>query len=71
VTWTHTFSPTILNQARMAYVRHTANFPGDPAVGNMPSMVTFFDESAVALGNSSGLPQFFTENEFVTRTIFR
>jgi hypothetical protein len=65
VTWTHTFSPTILNQARMDYVRHTANFPGDPAVGNMPSMVTFFDESAVAFGNSSGLPQFFTENEFI------
>jgi hypothetical protein len=65
VTWSHTFSPTILNQARMSYVRHTANFPGDPGVGNMPSMVTFFDEPADAFGNSSGLPQFFTENEFV------
>jgi Carboxypeptidase regulatory-like domain len=65
ITWTHTLSPTVLNQARMSYVRHTANFPGDPAVGNMPSMVTFFDESTVAFGNSSGIPQLFTENEFI------
>ncbi|MGA3103628.1 MAG: TonB-dependent receptor [Terriglobales bacterium] len=65
ITWTHTFSPTILNQLRMAYVRHTANFPGDPSVAGAPSMVTFFDESTIALGNSSGEPQLFTENEFI------
>jgi hypothetical protein len=65
VTWTHTFSPTILNQARMSYVRHTANFPGDPSVAGMPSTFTFFDEPQVSLGNASNLPQLFTENEFV------
>ncbi len=63
VTWTHTFSPTILNQARVDYVRHTANFPDTQP--NMPSTFSYFDASQVAFGNTSGLPQFFTENEFV------
>jgi hypothetical protein len=65
VTWTHTFSPTILNQARASYVRHTANFPGDPAVGNMPSVFTYYDSNTITFGNADNLPQFFTENEFI------
>lgn len=69
VTWSHTFSPTILNQARMSYVRHTSNFPGDPSVAGMPSVVTAFDSpttpAGLSFGNSSALPQFFTENEFI------
>ncbi len=65
VTWTHTFSPTILNQARMAYVRNTSNFPGDPTVTGMPSTLTAFDEPNFGYGNNAGIPQFFTENEFI------
>jgi Carboxypeptidase regulatory-like domain len=65
VTWSHTFSPTVLNQARMSFTRHTGNFPGDPTVAGFPSVVTAFDEPTFAYGNSSSLPQFFTENEFV------
>ena len=65
VTWAYTISPTILNQARMAYVRHTANFPGSPTVAGAPSILTFFDEPTFGLGNGAGFPQFFTENEFV------
>jgi hypothetical protein len=64
VTWTHTFSPTILNQARMSYTRNTSNFPIDPAVQGMPSTVTAFDSPAFGLGMASNLPQFFTENLF-------
>ena len=66
ITWAHTFSPTVLNQARIAYTRHTANFPGDAAssAAGVPSIVTAFDPFNGAFGNSSGLPQFFTENEF-------
>jgi Carboxypeptidase regulatory-like domain len=67
VTWTHTFSPTLLNQARVSYVRHTGNFPGDPKVDGFPSALTFWDESELAYGNASNLPQFFTENEFIYR----
>jgi carboxypeptidase family protein/TonB-dependent receptor-like protein len=65
VTWSHTFSPTILNQARMSYVRHTANFPGDPTVAGMPSTISAFDSPTFGLGNGAGIPQLFTENEFI------
>jgi hypothetical protein len=65
VTWSHTFSPTILNQARMSYVRHTSNFPGDPSVAGAPSILTAFDSPNFGFGNGSGFPQFFTENEFI------
>jgi Carboxypeptidase regulatory-like domain/TonB dependent receptor-like, beta-barrel len=66
ITWTHTFSPTVLNQGRISYVRHTGNFPGDPnaAAAGLPSIVTAFDPLGVGFGNASNLPQFFTENEF-------
>jgi len=67
VTWSHTFSPTILNEARMSYVRHTANFPGDPSVAGFPSVLSLLDSPEIAYGNGSNLPQFFTENEFVWR----
>jgi len=66
VTWSHTFSPTVLNQARVAYTRHTANFPGAAAqnAGGLPSIISFFDPWNGALGNAGNLPQFFTENRF-------
>lgn len=66
INWVHTFNSNLLNQARIGYVRHTANFPGDAAsnAGGVPSVVTAFDPYNGAYGNSSGLPQFFTENEF-------
>jgi hypothetical protein len=64
VTWSHTFSPNVLNQARMAYVRHTGNFPGDPTVAGFPSVQTALDSPTFGYGNASNLPQFFTENEF-------
>lgn len=65
VTWAHNFGATILNQARMSYVRHTGNFPGDPSVAGFPSVYTAFDSPTVGFGNGDNLPQFFTENEFV------
>ncbi len=64
VTWSHTFSPTILNQARVAYLRHTGNYPGDPSVVGMPSIATEFDTPTFGFGNSDAIPQFFTENQF-------
>ncbi|MFZ3371236.1 MAG: TonB-dependent receptor [Candidatus Sulfotelmatobacter sp.] len=67
IAWSHTFSPTILNQARMSYVRHTANFPGDPSanVAGIPAIATAFDSLEWGFGNSAGIPQFFTENAFI------
>ncbi len=65
VTWSHTFSPTILNQARMSYVRHTGNFPDQGSIIGMPSIITAFDSPTTAYGDANNLPQFFTENEFL------
>jgi hypothetical protein len=69
ITWTWTLSPTVTNQARISYVRHTFNFPGDAAASALgaPSIVTEFDPLAISFGNSSGLPQLFTENAFIYR----
>ncbi|HKD02200.1 MAG TPA: TonB-dependent receptor [Terriglobales bacterium] len=69
ITWSHTFTPTVLNQARVSYTRHTANFPGSAAQnsGKIPSIITFFDPWNQSLGNASNLPQFFTENRFEYR----
>src|SRR5271156_6380602 len=53
VTWSHTFSPTVLNQARMSWVRNTSNFPGDPTVAGMPSTLTTFDSPNFGFGNSA------------------
>lgn len=64
IDWDHMFSPTILNQFRIGYVRHTLNFPADPSAAGIPSVVTAFDPLGVGFGNSSSLPQFFTENMF-------
>jgi len=69
ITWTWTLSPTVTNQARMSYVRHTANFPGDSAAdtAKIPALATAFDPTGFSFGNASNLPQFFTENAFVYR----
>lgn len=64
ITWTHMFSPTLLNQARAAYVRHTSDIPGDPKVLGMPDIFTFWDTPLFGFGNADNYPQFFTENEF-------
>jgi hypothetical protein len=64
VTWTHTFSPTILNEARMSYTRNTSNFPENPATVGMAGSISFFDEANFGPGMASNLPQYFTENLF-------
>ena len=65
ISWLHTFSPTLLNQARFSYTRNIRNFPGDPKVAGMPDVFSFFDSPTIGYGNSSNYPQFFTTNEFV------
>jgi hypothetical protein len=62
VTWTHTFSPTVLNQFKIGYVRRTANFI-DPGSEGIPEFFSI-DPTGIALGGSTGIPQFFTENLF-------
>jgi hypothetical protein len=62
LTWEHIFSPTVLNQLKGGYVRHTANFIATGAAG-IPSMFSI-DALVSGFGGSTALPQFFTENQF-------
>jgi len=62
LTYTHTFSPTVLNQLKGGYVRRTANFI-DPGTDGIPSMFSI-DALVSGFGGSTAIPQFFTENQF-------
>ncbi len=62
ISWTHTLSPTVLNQFKIGYVRRTANFI-DPGSAGIPEFFSI-DPTGVGLGASLGIPQFFTENLF-------
>jgi len=61
ITWTHTLSPSMVNEAKMNYLRSTADFPCTdcqvPSIGTADALYTGF-------GTTEDLPQFFTENTF-------
>jgi hypothetical protein len=65
ITYIHTFSPTVLNQFKFGYSRHTANFTS-PGTDGIPAIISI-DALAGGFGASNALPQFFTENEFQTK----
>jgi len=56
--FTHTFSPTILNEFRAGYVQNInligTSIPGVPAV--------YFDDNSTGFGSYNGYPQYFREN---------
>jgi Carboxypeptidase regulatory-like domain/TonB dependent receptor len=63
-TWTHNFSATILNQLRASYLRHRSDFPNPAGTAGIPDILSFFDSLGVSFGNTSALPQFFTDGMF-------
>lgn len=63
LTWNHTFSPTLLNSFKVGYLRHRNDFPPSAGTTGVPSYYTI-DGLGEDLGLYSGLPQFFTENQF-------
>ena len=62
-TWNHTFTPTLLNTFKTSFLRHRVNFPADAKALGTPMYYTI-DGIGVDLGQSSGIPQFFTDNQF-------
>ncbi|MCI0488721.1 MAG: carboxypeptidase regulatory-like domain-containing protein [Blastocatellia bacterium] len=64
ISYYHTFSPTIVNEFKVSYLRHRRDFPPIPGLEGLPSYVTGIDPLGVSLGQTSSLPQFFTENQF-------
>ena len=63
VNWTHTFSPSLIADLRMGYLRDVSDFPSllDP---EPPTVYTFVGPLTTSLGRTAGLPQFFTNNQF-------
>lgn len=64
VSWNHTFSPTILNLAKVSYLRHRSDFSGAPNTFGFPMIYTALDSFAVGFGGYSGFPQLFTDTQF-------
>ncbi|HEY3037156.1 MAG TPA: carboxypeptidase regulatory-like domain-containing protein [Pyrinomonadaceae bacterium] len=64
LSYTHTFNPTMLNEFKVSYLRHTLDFPQCPGTDGIPSVVTGIDPLGVGFGCTSNLPQFFTDNQF-------
>jgi len=63
LTYNHTFSTTILNEAKLSYLRNRADFPQLPGLDGIPSVVTGIDPLGLSFGQSSSLPQFFTDRQ--------
>ena len=61
LTWTHTLSPNMVNEAKASFLRSKADFPCTDC--SVPSIGTI-DNLGLGFGSSSALPQFFTENTF-------
>ena len=63
--WVHTFSPTILNEARVGYQQNnnliTTGIPGVPEAGGAQGA---FDDGTAGFGSYSGYPQFFKEHVY-------
>src|SRR5581483_2660511 len=63
ITWNHTFTPTLLNTFKVGYLRHKLNFPASKEEFGVTQYYTI-DGMGVDFGQYSGLPQFFTDNQF-------
>jgi hypothetical protein len=73
-TWEHTFSPTLINTFKASYLRHVNNIEV-PDSADVPAVYAA-DSLYTGFGAATGLPQYFTENQFsyedsVTKTIGR
>jgi hypothetical protein len=64
IAWIHNFSATVLNQFRASYLRHRADFPNPAGTAGIPDIFTQQDSLGVSFGNSSALPQLFTDGMF-------
>lgn len=62
--WTRSFSPTVANTFKISFLRHRQDYPMMDGYEGTPSVVTAFDPLTVGFGMSSGIPQYFTDNQF-------
>jgi hypothetical protein len=62
MSYTHTFSPTLVNVAKASYLRHVSNFSSPGTSGVFEEATA--DSLSEGFGANSGLPQYFTDQEF-------
>lgn len=60
LSWTHIFSPTIVNELKAGYARSSSNINVPPGQAGVPSIT--FGSGDVGFGAYNGYPQFFHEN---------
>jgi hypothetical protein len=63
ITYGHNFSATMLNEAKISYLRNRADFPQLPGLDGIPSVTNGIDPLGISFGQSSALPQFFTDRQ--------
>jgi hypothetical protein len=61
ISWVHTFSPSVVNEARAGY---TLNITGDVSVATPGVPDLRFDDGMMGFGSYSGYPQVFHENVY-------
>jgi hypothetical protein len=63
LTYTHIFTPSLLNEAKVSFLRLHAGFERY-LFPTTPSVISFNDALNLGFGMTSSLPQFFTDNQF-------
>jgi len=58
--WTHTFSPTVLNELRAGYTQNNTDIDISSATSGVPQIG--FNDGSLGFGSYAGYPQFFKEN---------
>ena len=64
ITYTHTFSTSMVNESKISYLRNRSDFPQLAVLDAIPSVVTGIDPLGLSFGQTSALPQFFTDRQF-------
>src|SRR2546426_2269299 len=60
INWVHTFSPTVLNEARAGYTGSYSKYI--PSIPGVPSIYIGDGDSTMGFGSYNGYPQFFKEH---------
>jgi outer membrane receptor protein involved in Fe transport len=60
ISWTHTFSPTVLNELRAGYTQNNTDINISSASSGVPQIG--FNDGSLGFGSYAGYPQFFKEN---------
>ena len=64
LTWTSSIGPTTANSFKVSFLRRRSDSPAPEGTQGIPHIVTWYDPLTIGFGLYSGLPQYFTDNQF-------